>query len=69
MDKQSLGVIRERISRSREQNDRIKALLPKGVAPSIRANLHDALSISLSSTTQVSLESPKLRHMEQRLPC
>lgn len=38
MEKQSLGVIRERISRSREQNDRIRALLPKGVAPSIRAN-------------------------------
>ena len=38
MDKQSLAVIRERILKSREQNDRIKALLPGGGAPSLRAN-------------------------------
>jgi hypothetical protein len=38
MDNESLVVIRERIARSREQNDRIKTLLPSGVAPSLRAN-------------------------------
>jgi hypothetical protein len=38
MDKESLLVIRERITRSREQNDRIKTLFPRGVAPSLRAN-------------------------------
>ena len=38
VDKQSLEVIRERISKSREQNDRIKTLLPSGAAPSLRAD-------------------------------
>lgn len=38
MDQKSLGVIRDRISKARDQNDRIKTLLPRGVAPSLRAN-------------------------------
>jgi hypothetical protein len=38
MSTQSLGVIQERVSKSREQNDRIKTLLPTAVAPSLRAN-------------------------------
>jgi len=33
-----LSAIRERISKSREQNDRIKVLRPNGAAPSLRAN-------------------------------
>jgi uncharacterized protein DUF6988 len=38
MENESLAVIRERIMRSGEQNDRIRTLLPGGVAPSLRAN-------------------------------
>lgn len=38
MEPESLHVIQERASRSRKQNDRIKSLLPGGVAPSLRAN-------------------------------
>jgi len=38
MDDESVMVIRERIMRCREQNDRIKHLLPRGVAPSLRAD-------------------------------
>lgn len=38
MENESLNVIQERIARSREQNDRIKAMLPCGVAPSLRSN-------------------------------
>lgn len=38
MDERSLEVIRERVARSRAQNERVKNLLPTGVAPSLRTN-------------------------------
>lgn len=38
MEKESLAVIRQRIKGSRQQNDRIKALMPREVAPSLRAS-------------------------------
>jgi hypothetical protein len=38
MNRRSLAVIQERILLSRVQDDRVKALLPQGAAPSLRAN-------------------------------
>lgn len=38
MDRESLTTIRERLAQSREQNSKVRSLLPVGAAPSLRAN-------------------------------